>query len=291
MAVSIQDVRFELASVYRIYSEQLQQAGGISKFLLDSSDIKSSGNEVEASLRVLLSNLLPERVNITHGHIVDKFTNVSNQQDVLIAESFFTKSLIRTLDGTEFYPFESIFAAGEVKKTWSQSKLSDAIKSITRIKRLLKRDPISSHHLLSGSNLIRLSTSITQNPVRNPLFTFTFSLDYDNTYNLSKIVDLYRNTPLEVLPNVSIVLNRGIFVYIDVEKLEHGELSIKLYPEFVSSEVKCQWALIQLESEANLAYLIFMLTQHINDSVLEKVSSMGYGQSMIDVLSSSIQLL
>ena len=109
MAISIPDVKFELSQVYKTYVDQLQLSSNVSNFLINSADISSAGNQVEQSLRILLKNLLPERVAVTHGHIVDKTSKISYQQDILLAESFFTKSLIKSIDGTEFYPFESIF--------------------------------------------------------------------------------------------------------------------------------------------------------------------------------------
>lgn len=292
MGLSIPDVKFELSTVYKTYADQLLLAANISGFLLESANIDASGGEVEGSLRILLSQLLPDRVAVTHGHIVDRSTAVSYQQDVLIAESFYTKSLIRTLDGTEFYPFEGIFATGEVKKTWSQNKLMQAIKSISRNKNELKRNEVSPDQLATGSSFIKLSQPISSNAFRNPLFTFTFAIDFDKTYKENKLADIYNDIGnKKLLPNISVVLKRGIYVLVDEEKLDKGELSIKLYPEFISPEVKCRWVMLKLKPEENLAYLIFMLTQHINDTVLEKVSSMEYGQAMINILKTNISPL
>lgn len=233
MGKKIGDVKFELTQVFKTYAEQLQLAANVSDFLLDSANINSAGQQVEGSLRVLLKNLLPDRVSVTQGHIIDKKANVSYQQDILITESFYTKSLIRSLDGTEFYPIEAIFACGEVKKTWSQSKLEAAIKSINRNKDDLQRTKIPSNQIQTGSNFIQLSDNISTNPFRNPLFCFTFSVDYDNTYNEKKLAEIYNddaNKPY--LPNISVILNRGIIVCVDKDKLGTGIIEIKLYPEF-----------------------------------------------------------
>lgn len=289
MGKKIGDVKFELTHVYKTYAEQLQLAANVSDFLLDSANINSAGQQVEGSLRVLLKNLLPDRVSVTQGHIVDKKANVSYQQDVLITESFYTKSLIRSLDGTEFYPVEAIFACGEVKKTWSQSKLEAAIKSIRRNKDDLQRTKIPSNQIQTGSNFIQLSDYISANPYRNPLFCFTFSIDYDNTYNEKKLTEIYNDEDNKLyLPNISVILNRGIIVCVDKDKLSAGVIEIKLYPEFNKSVDKCSWVMLRLNPEENLAYLIFMLTQHINDTILEKVSAMEYGSSMIEISKSNI---
>lgn len=292
MAISIPNVKFELSQVYKTYVDQLLLAYNISDFLIDSSNLISAGNQVEQSLRILLKNLLPERVTVTHGHIVDKNAKVSNQQDVLLAESFFTKSLIKSIDGTEFYPYEAIFSCGEVKKTWSQSKLLSAVKSIERNKTELYRYKIDSDMIESGSNFIKVSDSVTSNEFRNPLFSFVFSIDFDKTYSEKKISEIYNDPKNQKkLPNISVILNRGIIVCIDKNKIDKGELSIILYPEFISNKDDFKWVLLTLKPEENLAYLIFMLTQHINDTVLEKISSMKYGETMIEINKSNISPL
>jgi hypothetical protein len=283
MALRIADVKFELDAVYKTYADQLLLAGNISDFLLDSANIDAAGGQVEGSLRVLLERLLPDRVSVSHGHIVDKKARVSYQQDVLIAESFYTKSLIKSLDGTEFYPNESIFATGEVKKTWSQKHLLSVIKSINRSKNELERNAIPADQLSTGSQFITLPAPVTENPTRNPFFCFTFSIDFSKDYSEKKVIEIYRNPEnTKILPNVTVILNRGIVVLVDDNKLNTGQLVIKLYPEFAEPDTN-RWIMLKLPPSECLAYLIFMLTQHINDTILEKVSAMEYAQSMITI--------
>lgn len=292
MGLSIPDVKFELSNVYKTYVDQILLSSSISNFLLDSTNIDSAGEQIEGTLRILLTNLLPERIKVSHGYIVDKSLKISYQQDVLLAESFFTKSLIKSLDSTEFYPYEAIFACGEVKKTWSNSKLDAAMKSIKRNKQELIRYPIPADVMATGSSFVKVSDSLTSNSHRNPLFAFTFSIDFDSTYNEKKIIDVYNNPDnIKILPNISVILKQGIIVLVDMDKLAKDEFSIKLYPEFVSEQDNCKWVFLRLKPEQNLAYLIFMLTQHVNDSILEKVSSMEYGTTMITIPDSSIQPL
>lgn len=160
--------------------------------------------------------MLPERVSVSHGYLVDKKTNISYQQDVLFAESFYTKSLIKSLDGTEFFPYETIFGCGEVKKTWSQSKLESAIKSIKRNKSDLTRYLIPPDVMATGSNFIKVSEPLTTNGHRNPLFSFTFSIDFDKTYDEKKIIGIYNNPDNQkFLPNISVILKQGIIVCVD----------------------------------------------------------------------------
>jgi hypothetical protein len=285
MARSIPDIKFELHKVYKAYTDQLFLAGNISNILLDNSNISAAGGQVEGSLRSLLAVLLPERIKVTHGHIVDKSAQLSYQQDILIADSFHTRSLIETLDGTEFFPFESVFATGEVKKTWSFKNLESAIKAVKRNKEVLARETIPSNVLMTGSNFIQVPSQLSSNPYRNPLFTFSFSLaQEDSQSGLSKLAAVYKNrNEWRNLPNISVVLNKGIYVLLDTNRLKSNEMAIKLYPEYVTNEEACEWFFLQLEPEESLAYLVFILIQHINDTVLERASLLTYSKSLLDI--------
>jgi len=292
MALSIPDIKFELSQVYKTYADQLLLAASISGIMLESSNMDSAGEQIEGSLRKLLADLLPQRVCVSHGHIVDKNASISNQQDVLIADSFYSRSLIKSLDGTEFYPYESVYATGEVKKTWSQSKLIAALGAIERIKKDLQRKSVPPNHIESGSNFIQLNENITKNPSRNPLFSFTFSIDFDTSYTPDKIALIYNESSNKGgLPNLSVVLKRGIFVCISEEQINHGTLQIKLYPEFTDGSEKCRWVFIKMEPHESFAYLIFMITQHLNDTILEKVATMDYGATMIEIPKTNISPL
>lgn len=133
-----------------------------------------------------------------------------------------------------------------------------------------------------------LPEPVTENPIRNPLFCFAFSLDFSKGFSENKLAELYQNKAnFKILPNLTVVLKRGIYVLVDEEKLRVNQIVIKLYPEFSDPE-KHRWILLSLAPEECLAYLIFMLTQHINDTVLERVSAMQYASSMITIYPSQI---
>lgn len=282
MTKSIPDVKVNLKQIYKTYSDQIIYSNYISGLLIDHSNIKAAGSEIEDSLRKCLAKLLPEKVIVSQGHIIDESLKISYQQDVIIADNFFSKSLIQTLDGTEIFPYESVYATGEVKRQWSQKNLKSLIKSIERSKSDLTRLKIESNLIESGSSFIKTSNQITNNPFRNPLFTFSFSLDFDESYSLKRISQLLKNTKTEYLPNVSVVLNEGIFVFVNREKFDQGLLEVSLYPEFKAGEDFC-WVFITMEPEDCLAYLVFMITQHLSESVLSKSAYLKYIQNMIEI--------
>jgi hypothetical protein len=283
MTKPIPEVVVSLKDIYKTYSEQLIFSDKVSELLLDSSDIPASGNEIEMSFRKILSDLLPSRVNVGHGHLVDKELKLSYQQDVIISEGQFSKSLIKSLDGTEIFPYESIFACGEIKRRWSQKKLEQNIISIKRNKEELLRLKISPDVIDSGVRFVKASSPITNNSYRNPLFSFSFAIDYDPTISLKAVSKILSESSQNLVPNVVAILKVGIFVKVNSAKLDKGDLQITLYPEFKESDPDINWVLLRLEPEVTLAYLVFLISQHLNETVLEKASYLDYLNKMFGI--------
>lgn len=283
MTKSISEVVVGLKDIYKTYSDQLIFSDKVSGLLIDSSNIPASGNELELSFRKILCELLPSRVVVGHGHLVDKNLKISYQQDVIISEGQFSKSLIKTLDGTEIFPFESTFACGEVKRRWSQSKLKQNIESIKRNKEELSRLKIAPDVFDSGVRFIKTSSPLTSNSTRNPLFNFSFAIDYDPKFNQKAVSKILSESPQNVVPNVIAILKAGIFVKVDTVKLDKGYLEITLYPEFKESDPNIKWVFLRLEPEVTLAYLVFLISQHLNETVLEKASYMEYLNKMFGI--------
>jgi hypothetical protein len=76
------ELTIELLKIYKSFADQINISADVSSMLHGVKDIKASGNEIEISLRTILKELLPNKYNISHGHIVDKDLNISRQYDV-----------------------------------------------------------------------------------------------------------------------------------------------------------------------------------------------------------------
>jgi hypothetical protein len=288
MSKKITDVRFELLKVYKTFKDQLLISADISNLLIENSNIPSSGNQVESSIRTFLRQLLPNKIQVCQGHILDKKTKISYQQDILIADNYNSKSLIKTLDETEFLPYESIYATGEVKKTLNLDNIESLVKSIIHTKKL-NRNKVAPNLFPVGSNYIKTKDNYTESDFANPLFTFMFSLDFTKPTDRTKIEKrISIETNWQNLPNAIFVLKQGLYILIDKEKIKNGLLEIKLYPEFVKDKKKYEWIFLKLEPEVTLAYMVFLLLQHINDTVIESVSYLEYAQSIFNISKANI---
>lgn len=289
MSKKISDVKFELLKVYRTFKDQLLISGDISDLLIDNSNIPAAGNQVENSVRIFLKQMLPNRISISQGHIIDKKSKISYQQDILISDNLNSKFLIKTLDETELLPFETIYATGEVKKTLSLSNIESLIKSITHTKQKLIRNKLPPNVFPIGSNFVETKDNYTNSDFANPILTFMFSLDFSKPTERSKIekyISAQKNW--ELLPNAIFVLKQGAYLLIDKNKIKQGKLEIKLYPEFIKDKSEVEWIFLKLDPEKTLAYLVFLLSQHINDTVIESVSYLEYAQSIFNVTKANI---
>lgn len=286
MSKSIKEVEFELNKVYKTYADQLLLSNDVAGLLLESADIKASGAQLESSLRILLSLLLSSKASVSHGHIIDTYFSISKQQDIIIFEGVGTKSLMRTLDGTEFLMYESIFSIGEVKRSWSKETLLSTMDSIADVKRRLKRNSVAPNVFSTSPNYIKVQDPLTIYPSRNPLLSFAFAIDFGKEVKHNSFTSLLQDrSRWEELPNIVIILKQGVFVLIDEQNVSRGDIHINLYPEFHREDDTCKWYFLPNSDKIgkNLAFLIFALQQHLDDSILEKPSLLEYGAGLLNI--------
>jgi len=133
---------------------------------LHSSDIRAAGNEVEISVRLWLERMLPDTVSVGHGHIIDQESNISPQLDCILRDKSHLPTLFTASDGTEYTPFDSIYAIGEIKSTYYKSSkyiqaFSKKLETIDQglIRNLIEntaqdgiKDDSLLHHILLGSS-------------------------------------------------------------------------------------------------------------------------------------------
>lgn len=282
------NITIELKKVYGSFADQLNVSASISGILHGLSDIKASGNEIEVALRNVFQELLPTRYTISHGHIVDKSLNVSRQYDFIISEGQDFRSILKTKDTTEIFFYETVFATGEVKATWNRNSFNDTVSSIHHLKSELNRNVVDNRTILSGNNEIHLSSEITSNPNRNPLFCFAFAIKSEK--GLAKIsADYKKKENWSKLPNVTVILNEGLYVLINKRHLTEGKLTINLYPEFQISNDDFEWKFISSsEGGQNVAFLLFCLLEHLSNTLLEKPSYLLYSSSLLSIKEESL---
>jgi hypothetical protein len=140
---------FKINEVYQAEVDRLLNSRNKSRTIHKSGNIAASGDELEEPFRAVLRRRLPSKFFIGHGHIVDQELNVSPQFDVIIADNNATPILFEGENGLQYFPWESVYAIGEVKSTYVESKrpIETFAKNIRTLKQRLKRENTPSNYL------------------------------------------------------------------------------------------------------------------------------------------------
>ena len=274
------EITLQLLALYNTYADRLNISANISSVLHKLRDIKASGNEIEITLRNVLSELLPQKYGVSNGHIIDSELNVSKQYDLLITQNIDYKSIAQVKDSTELFFYEAIYGIGECKATWNPTNVKSTINSISDLRDRLYREPVKNDTILSGDIMLQVGQAITNYPFRNPLFVFVVAMKTDD-----KIVklkeDYLTGVALQNLPGLTIILNEGIIALVNKEKLAKREISINIYPEFEQESSDYEWKFIKSNDPGkNFSYLIFCLMQHLTSTVLKQPPYLSYAKNV-----------
>lgn len=114
------------------------------------------GGLVERVFRTQLEEILPEKVGVSNGFVLDSEGSVSRQMDIILYDRQNTPRIF-TSEGAQVFPVESTFACGEVKTRLDAVKLRDVFEKCLSYKRLQRRayyprsgDPIQNEYKLFG---------------------------------------------------------------------------------------------------------------------------------------------
>lgn len=123
----------DLSAVMRAVARDLDTAW--TTLVSEIRHSQSAGEARENALRTLLARYLPKRAQVDTGFAIDSSGAVSNQMDILVADSY--NSCVFEIEGVRHFPVETLIAAGEVKTDiTSQNSLRDCIGKIASVKRL-----------------------------------------------------------------------------------------------------------------------------------------------------------
>jgi hypothetical protein len=111
------------------------------------------GREVE--VRRKLEMLLPQKVAVASGCVIDSFGQTSNQADVLIHER--DNCPVFSINGAPeatYIPCESVVAVGEIKSTLDTKELRDSVSKLQKIKSLQRAFKDKTQFRMYGSSLM-----------------------------------------------------------------------------------------------------------------------------------------
>ncbi len=261
---------FDLAAGYRADAQGLRSARDRVSAIHASRDIRAAGNEMEIPVRKVISSKLPDRYKVAQGHVIDYRWRISPQLDIIIADSISSTPLFQSEDGTEYVPFESVYAIGEVKTAYT--KAAAQIQGFSE----------TLEHVRS---LNRLWTP------ENPLFTFMFFTEAGE-FELDDIEDQYRATPANLLPSVICFLDKGVVLHARTSLNGFNEVLPVAYNLCPSTDVEPgsenHWSFIRWKDAAgdgavNLMFIEVAIMQHLNRCRLEAPNLFAYITSRLKV--------
>ena len=256
----------------------------------NTKNVRSAGDEVEITMRNFFKEKLAPKYDVTTGHVVDYNLNVSPQLDIIIADSIKSPVLVTLTDRTQHVFYETVYAIGEVKKSWYDDTLLEKFSStIKTIKSELNRDSIGRDILECGDNQLKIKGEVTSNPRRNMLFSFM--LFAEGTMNFNKIKNTINATSNDFLSNVIVFIGGGVIVNVNKAMLAKNRVEINLYPELVS-ENEGEWIFIGLEEEnQRLTYLYLLLLEHLKQTIVATPDIQSYAKKLISFDASNIRKL
>ena len=166
--------QFPISDVYNQEASKLLNARSSVQIIHKTGNIDASGDELEMPFRNMLQKRLPAKFHIGHGHIVDANLNVSPQFDVIITDSSATPILFDGENGTQYFPYESVYAVGEVKSTYYKNKkyVEKYISSVKELLNNFSREPVDPNYIGHGITLAENFTVNNARKIQNPLFSF-----------------------------------------------------------------------------------------------------------------------
>jgi hypothetical protein len=212
--MSNESSKLELAKVLQSEANEIISARDKAEVLYGTKDIRAAGNEVEKAVRDVLRRKLSAIYHVGHGHIADSTWTTSPQLDVIIADNLGAPELLCSGDGTQYFPYESVYAIGEIKTTYYKSKkyIHEFSDKIAWIRSTLQRE--SNKQSLSGWSDLASKMDLPESIYgsSNPLFAFMLFVDAGD-FVIDDIRDLYATKEHRALPNILCFLNKGVIQF------------------------------------------------------------------------------
>ncbi len=135
-------------SLYHQHDELISSIKGARDLIPHSGE---KGSEIEEKIREALTLVLPEKIGVSHGFVIDSEDNQSRQMDVVLYDKMNTPK-IYTGDKVQIFPVESTYACGEIKTKLNANSLKDSFKKNRSYKKLHRKAYIDQPSPIETSN-------------------------------------------------------------------------------------------------------------------------------------------
>ena len=148
----------ENTSIYRrvLSSAQNKLSASIEQIRDSIPHSAEIGALIERQFRSQLEEVLPAKIGVSQGFVVDSIGGISRQMDIILYGKLNTPRIFAS-EGAQMFPVEATYACGEIKTTLDSSELEDSFKKCSSYKKLCRKafitqpSPITKKYSLFGT--------------------------------------------------------------------------------------------------------------------------------------------
>ena len=279
----------ELTKVYQEAASQIVKARDRSKVIHKSGNIRASGDEIERPFRELIQRKLPSRYYVGQGHIVDKNLSISPQLDIIVADNNATPILFSSEDGTEYFPYESVYLFGEVKSSYLGAKkyLESFADTSAAIMKKMVREQTPRNYIGNRIYLGKGLHSDREEPYLNPMFAFLVFADSGDVA-VGNLIEPYNTIPDDLLPNLVCFLDGKLIVKASLLETGAGTAlgAIDAQTHHITTRDDIYWMLLEFNSKQHkrghaLAVLMLMIMEHLSRCLLLEPPMKSYMDNIL----------
>ena len=111
------------------------------------------GALVERQFRSQLEEVLPAKIGVSQGFVVDSIGGVSRQMDIILYDKLNTPRIFAS-EGAQMFPVEATYACGEIKTELNASELEDSFEKCLSYKTLCRKAYITRPSPIMNTNSI-----------------------------------------------------------------------------------------------------------------------------------------
>lgn len=255
------------------------------KLIHSTKDIKCAGDELEIVLREKIQERLPSKYHVGQGHIIDNNLNLSTQTDILITDTN-TPFIMKSKNMTEYLPYESIYAYGEIKTSYKKEHVFEFIERIKDTNSRLTRKEMANNYFSLGGKFGITNIQKTNAPYNNPIFKFLIICDSGQLNENDIYTDLSDKFSKEEygnLPDCILLLDKGLIFNctIEIENHENHIGKINILTEYLKKGENYKWTFSPFgdgkpESGAHWGIFISMLYEAVITIQLEPPNILEY---------------
>ena len=229
------------------------------------------GMLIEQQFRSQLEQILPEKVGVSHGFVIDSLGSVSKQLDIILYDRLNTP-LIFASDGTQMFPVEATYACGEIKTKLNLGELRDCFDKCSSYKNLRREayfdQPEKTIYKLFGSQFDHWQSiffciafeSINAKSLQNTYNKIEKSRNLQVHQKVDTIISLSATGKRNMLINVSGELINGVPAPKSIDLLPSSGSQLCSYP------AKEPWSLFTM-----------LLLRYMTQAPMEPVNMLAYG--------------